>query len=80
MQNPLRTWREVYGLSRARAAQALSISYSHLAHLESDYNENLGLRVLDGLAAAGVNPLEFRVLWAKYMAQRRREALAEVRP
>lgn len=87
MKNPLKTWRKVYGLSRERAAQALGLSYGQLSRLENDYHETLSGRVLDGLTRAGVNVLEFRALWAKYMLQRRREAVAvangtraEVRP
>ena len=74
MLNPLIAWRKAAGLTREDAAAALGISYSYLARLESDIRGPLSLRVLDGLAAVGVNAGEFRALWDLYMAGRQRDA------
>ena len=74
--NPLIAWRKAAGLTREDAARALGISYSHLARLENNYHESLSLRVLDALAALGVNGGEFRCLWQIFMAGRQRAAAA----
>ena len=74
MLNPLIAWRKAAGLTREAAAAALAISYSYLARLESDIRGPLSLRVLDGLAAVGVDPGEFRCLWRIFMAERQRGA------
>ena len=77
MINPLRAWRAAAGLTRPEAATALEISYTHLAHLESNYNPLLSLRVLDGLAALGVDAGAFRELWRIYFdVQNKRKAKA----
>lgn len=74
-KNPLTSFREKCGLTRADAAVLLGLSYSFLAQVESGYSRPTR-RLLGRLAELGVDGADFVAKWRSYVAARRRAIAA----